>query len=278
MKRKITFFPNCFKKTKMLKETECFINRRLRFLIQNQNIDRFYNKHFKFHHLRATILKHFVYKTCALLNLTFSTFAKATALFDLIISKYPINSQMLVPLAGICLGLIIKFNETKIISYQDLFILNGYDQVKTKFILKIEKKILQNTQFKINLKTPFDFLEMFILLEKSQNNFKNKESANHSLHQRFKMVFKIYCVASLNFRLYKISGYAFAVVVLMIVKDIFGWDFQFFKISKLASLLPKKKLKILCADLFKFVQSNLDFINFRRQNKTTNLFKNITNL
>lgn len=233
---------------------------RIKILLRSQNRDRYYNAQFEKKQLRASILKGFIFGTCEALNLRFGTCAMAVTLFDQMLSKFKICSDQLVMLAGVALGLLLKLNERDLISYQDIFRINGIFGVSSEVICRFEKKILEATEFKINVITPFHFLEEFFMIKKLKGTKINNNFNTDREKRNLKLIKKIYSLLVLNYEVYKYSSLTIAVIVLMIARNLFLCDFELFCVEEFYSISENSTVKNVCSVFQNYLLANLQYL------------------
>jgi hypothetical protein len=216
-------------------EKKCDICNRYEVMINKQNQNRYYNKDFKRNRIRKKILNKIIYRVSKICKFSKSTIAISISLFDQMISKYDLDQNLIGIIAVVVLGLVVKLNESLLISYHKIFLLTKFPKICSSLISNLEKKLLFMTDFNINLITPFHFVKFFsaiLHLDDCQLSF---EKSNKILPKNnFNLIFKIYKIMSLNYEVNKYSSTCIALVAIMIEN----------KLLEKEELLPKKLQKL----------------------------------
>lgn len=194
----------------------------LKKLLQRTTKNRFFRTNFKNNLIRSKILKNYVYTLCSVLKLNQSTCALTIALLDQLISRTEIKPEKFILVSAVVFNLIIKFNETELYSYELILRWFNLENVPMEEIRNIEKIVLNQNDFKINLKTPWHILGYFILLENMENQSNQIRNCEKKTKKKFDLVYKIYQIICLDYHANKFTSVSIAAVVLMIANKLAG--------------------------------------------------------
>jgi hypothetical protein len=186
-------------------------------LMNSQNQNRFYNYGFQKKQKRKMIIQKIIFKFCKSLDFSKETLYKTIALFDSLISRYYLKDFGMRTLAIICLILIAKIREPR---YFYLRILECAKKFKIDFkekISQLEQKILFICNFKINLVSVNDFLEIF---KNNPDLYRSEQfSTEEVTRNRFHLLVDIIQLKMTEFyELNKYTVIAVAICVLMLTR------------------------------------------------------------
>ena len=203
----------------ILKEKELF-----KTMTQKQLTNRWYNSCFSKRDERIKILFSKIQKICQTLELPINTFCLALQIFDAILSKFPLEDEVMLPVSIVCLVISIKIeeNQNSQITYDSVnsYIYNyGLD-----FYLEIEQVVLEQLDFSLHLITPNHFLNFLLnkFLE-NKNLFFGIPNLNFDLEQNFiKIIFNLHLIVLVEFEFYQFTSLAVAIGIIIFGRVLAG--------------------------------------------------------
>ena len=186
-------------------------------MISRQTVNRWYNKSALHREERIRILFGVLQKTAEMLELKIPTFCLTVHIFDSMISKFPISKEQMMPVGLVALQLASKINETqgKIITYKDL------DQYVMSYgveaYCKIEKTIVEQLNYQINLVSPNDILSFLMhKFIRPEHDFFGELRDKAGIKKEFmKFVFHLQLITFVDYEFYKFTSLAVAVSVII---------------------------------------------------------------
>lgn len=199
---------------------------KLQQLVRRQPFNRWYNKNIFHRKERIQVLFGILQKSSLLLELQLKTFCLAVNIFDAMISKFPIEIEQMLPVAIVALQVSSKIHEKqgKLISYEDIekYVWNyGVEEY-----CQIEKNMISQLNFQINLVTPNDFLQLILdeFLDEKYLFFENFESLNEKKSDLLKLIFNLHLITLVDYEFYKFTSLAVAVSILILSRFLLGLD------------------------------------------------------
>ena len=193
----------------------------LSYLVKNQSKHRYYNLSFDSHNTRTIIIYRVLLKKCISCDFSFVTFFKSVALFDSIISRAHIPKALFAVFGHVCLKLVAKVNETQEKYMKLERNRNPRKSLDTLLAAKIERQILQMTEFDANPVTPFDFVLAF--LENCAKN-ENKHDIILAIDKRvfYLLTRNIQLVLVDDYKLHQFTSISVGIVTIMLARELAG--------------------------------------------------------
>lgn len=231
---------------------------RLDNIMEKQLDDRVVNENYTFFEERKQVLRKSL-QLCRLMNLKPITFASFTCIFDRITSRFKLSRETMEKISPVILGLCIKVNENALIPYSFISKFWGVRETQGDLLNGIEKTILKEINFRIKRVTPFDFLELFLMIKNVHTFPTNPASKNTEKSSTFaNSVWEIFYVISMDYRINEYSSLCIAVVVIMIARHQMGASVLIpDQLMSLIKISPQKLTPVFK----KFLLSSTAFVN-----------------
>lgn len=238
-------------------DKQMFLNR-FNILLNKQGNDRVINPNFAAFQQRKKIVTKFLMLS-KIFDLKQISFASSTCLLDLIISKHNLSDKMMESVGKVVLSLSIKVHESEYVPQSSIWSFWGEDRIKKEQLEKLEKMILNEIDFKINRVTPFDFLEMFLMIKDVHTFSSNSASKTSKKYKNFiNLVWTVYQIISMDYQINKYSSHCIATVVIMIARQRMG----------ASVLIPDQMASLVRADprqlnsvFAKFLESTVPYLD-----------------
>lgn len=195
-------------------------------LLRRQTKNRIYNKNFLCRKERITILFGVMQKIVNYLDFSPQIFCKTIHIFDAIISRNRINKLQMFSVALVSMQIASKIHQPQgqVISYEEVsqyFFPLGIDQ-----FLQIEKMIIEQLEFNLNLAGPNEILNflLWLFFKKEYNFFGRFEHSIENKKKFVSLVFKLHLITLVEYEFYKFNSIAVAVSILIFARLLMNLD------------------------------------------------------
>jgi transcription initiation factor TFIIIB Brf1 subunit/transcription initiation factor TFIIB len=179
----------------------------------NKKVQRHFNPYYNNHNTRNLVLKTQIKKICKDLNLKNETFYNAIAIIDNISSKFLLEEEVFSGISLVALSIAARIKE----SQSMIFLLNSLKQIKSNSNRKMyEKQILEELNYDANIVTPFDFINHFVLFDKTFEEI-NSKKIKPFLYLISKLTYLTVCDYNSN----KYNSLVVALAIIMVARKIF---------------------------------------------------------
>ena len=184
-------------------------------LLDRQNQNRFLNESFSSHSDRRQIIFEFLKPLSQRLDYAPVTLYTAIGLFDSVISQFFCSQIQMRKIALVCLSISSKLHEIKPLQYKQLpFLIFSVSELN-----QIEKRLIQNLDYKINMITHFHLVLHMLDLLSSQ--------ITSELFSQYKdVVSNISFIITSSYNIYMYTPVSLALTVLQICENITNVQFR----------------------------------------------------
>ena len=193
-------------------------------LERRQTTSRFYNEAFRFSRERHQIFLDLVLPLSSDLGVMVNTFCLSLAVFDSILSKFTIPKKSLLKVGISCFLIAIKIREAKRVYKKAFRLIRYIENLDKKNLAKVERSILLNLNFDMNLVLPIDFLHFFVdrpeILESEGMGILEKQKRKLIL---VKTVGILNTSVLLHYHTNKFTSLVVAICILMIAREKAGF-------------------------------------------------------
>lgn len=194
-------------------------------LERRQTTSRFYNEAFCFSRERHQIFLDLVLPLSSDLGVRVDTFCLSLAVFDSILSKFTIPKKSLLKVGISCFLIAIKIRESKRVYKKAFRLIRHIENLDKTNLAKIERSIVLNLNFDMNLVLPIDFLHFFVdrpeILEAEGMSLLEKQKRKLIL---LKTIGILSTSVLLHYHTNKFTSLVVAICILMIAREKAGFS------------------------------------------------------
>lgn len=198
----------------------------------------FWNAKFQFVDLRKNVFKNEIFNLCQQLNYRPTTFFLAIGVFDNFMGDCLVKGDIVKCIPYICLNIASKFNEDHRTFLNLLDVKKFMPEFDIKFIMLMEKIILQEMKFNVNLNTIYH--NLFYLLHLIETNLISYDS-----EIKKKFIDKCFSMANsliINYDTNKFNPFVTATTIINIFENILNMDIKITQIIGKNLLINEKEI------------------------------------
>ena len=209
---------------------------------------RHFNPEYRFCALRKSIFRNQIKPICQRFDFSIESFYLCVSIFDFTTSQLLHSREQLFTVALVCLDLASKLKESQ------LKFARFDSWKKTEFqslehFDSLQKQILVQLDFNVNILTPFDWVCAFLDLHRSYTK-KSKTSKSKLKSVVSKVLYKSWQ----EYRLNKFNVFAVALGVMIVSSNIVKCSERFVKVLKRMFSIPKKQVKACYREVLRAIK------------------------
>lgn len=207
-------------------ETLTRLKSEFEYMMRTQGSNRWYNSNICNRNERVRVLFGVIQKLCEMLDFSYRSFELAIHIFDSMASKFPIEKEQMLPVALVSLQLASKMHEKQesLVTYAD-FRTYIFEFEVSRFIT-LEKTIIEQLGFKLNIQGQSEFLDFFIHAFTSPgfgffDGIPNDQKPA-ALKQFLELVFQLHLTTLVDYEFYHYTAFAVGYSIIGVARQLMG--------------------------------------------------------